>query len=246
MMRSPAAALAALALVASACDADDDKPTVSKHAAADVEARADQVYGTFRTMFDNLPEPSAAAMKCPDEKVSEWTAEGRERQITFLSYQSLRHTLGEPWLGNSLVGFITNANVRYASRDKFDLTKERNIKHVMRIWDFVHYVGVVVPIAERGAQASSAYGGDGGLFSGQLVVYRKGQAQPICHTPFSATGSGTAEYLHDIGDSSNEKKNKAQFALKKALCEEIRTEIKTQVGQISSALSPSSIDCNGA
>ena len=116
----------------------------------------------------------------------------------------------------------------------------------MRMWNFVEYIGVVVPIAERKAKANSAYTGDGGAFEGQLVIYRPGEEQPICHTPFSATGSGIASYKMRVGENNTDHQNKAQHALKRALCEAISKELETQIGRISSVLSPSRISCSSA
>lgn len=238
----PFAALLSLA----ACDSGDEPPASKgpQYTQEQVEARADEVYATFRQMHDNLPEPSEPPMSCPDGEIKKWAA--KKNQVSFLAYQSLRYTLGEPWDGNnSLVRFMTRSNLRYPPREKFPLDKERNVKQLMRMWDFVEYVGVVVPLKERKASAvAGAVVGHGGALEAQLVVYKKGEPDPICHSPFKVESSGDASYLHKVGDNSSTKQSKATMALKRALCGEISKTLKALISSQSKELEPESIDCN--
>ncbi len=244
-------ALLAVVALAVACDSggggDSASSSSKKEAppADEVKARADEVYATFRGIYDNLPAPSSKATPCPDDKIREWTGDEQQRQVTFLAYQSLRSTIGEPWDGkNSLVRFMTNSKLRYQPQGKLELDKQHNVKQLMRMWDFVHYIGVVVPSAERQAKATTAHVGVGGALAGQLVIYRKGEMAPICNTPFSVQGSGAARYSHGVGASATDKKNKAQHALKKSLCRDIKKVLTEKISSLSQVLKASYLDCN--
>lgn len=239
-----------LSLLASlSCDNGNssDKASKSKvHSPEDVAARAEEVYGVLEAIHTNLPDTGATKQACPDDKIKEWGAEGREKKMTFLAYQSLRRSVGEPWDGNnSLVGFMTDSNVRYPPRAEFALDKERNIKQLMRMWNFVHYIGVIVPVEERKAKAVSAHVGDAGALEAQLVIYRKGEPKPICHAPLSVRGKGNVSYRYNVADNSNDKKSKAQYALKKDLCRELAKVLKEEISGLSKVLEAGFIDCNG-
>lgn len=237
--------LAAL-LSVGACDAGDKPPAAKgpQYTQEQVEGRADEVYATFRQFHDNLPDSGAPAMTCPDDDIKKWAAE--KNQVSFLAYQSLRYTLGEPWDGNnSLVRFMTRSNLRYPPRAEFKLDKERNVKQLMRMWDFVEYVGVVVPLDERKANAvAGGVVGQGGALEAQLVIYKKGEPDPICHSGFKVESSGDASYTYKVGDNSSAKQSKATMALKRALCGEISKGLKTLIGSLSKELEPEFIDCN--
>jgi hypothetical protein len=243
--------LLAVVVLAVACDSsgggESESPPAKKEAPAadEVKARADEVYGTFRGIYDNLPAPSSKATPCPDDKIREWTSDERELEVTFLAYQSLRSTIGEPWDGtNSLVRFMTNSKLRYQPREKLKLDARHNVKQLMRMWNFVHYIGVVVPSSERQAKATTAHVGVGGALAGQLVIYRKGESAPICSTPFSVHGSGAAQYSHRVGANATDKKNKAEYALKKSLCRDIKKVLTEKIGSLSKVLKASYLDCN--
>jgi hypothetical protein len=196
-------------------------------------------------MHDSLPDVAAAATICPDDAIRGWSSGEREKEVTFLAYQSLRHSLGEPWDGNnSVVRFMTNGYLRYQPRADFDLSKERNVKQLMRLWNFVHYIGIVVPASERKSEALSGSVGKAGAVTGQLVIFRKGETQPLCHTPFSAQGAATVKYSAEVAANSNDKQSKAAYALKKDLCYDIAKAVKAAIGSISQVLEPSRMDCN--
>ncbi len=236
----------AVLLSLTACDGGDKPPAAKgpQYTQEQVDARVDEVYATFRQFHDNLPDPAAPPMTCPDDDIKKWGA--KKNEVSFLAYQSLRHTLGEPWDGNnSLVRFMTRSNLRYPPRAKFDVGKERNVKQLMRMWEFVEYVGVVVPLQERQANAvAGGVVGRGGALEAQLVIFKKGEPDPICHSPFKVESSGTASYTHKVGDNSSAKESKATMALKRALCSEISTGLKTLIGSLSKELEPEFIDCN--
>jgi len=238
----PLAALLSL----TACDGGDKPPAAKgpQYTQEQVEARADEVYATFRQFHDNLPDSAAPPMTCPDGEIQKWAA--KKNQVSFLAYQSLRYTLGEPWDGNnSMVRFMTKSNLRYPPRSEFKLDKERNVKQLMRMWEFVEYVGVVVPLKERQANAIAGTAvGKGGSLEAQLVIYKKGEPDPICHSPFKVESSGDASYTYKVGDNSSAKQSKATMALKRALCSEISTGLKTLITSLSKELKPESIDCN--
>lgn len=236
----------AVLLSMAACDAGD-KPPSSKgpqYTQEQVEARADEVYATFRQFHDNLPDPAAPAVTCPDGDIKKWAA--KKNQVSFLAYQSLRYTLGEPWNGNnSLVRFMTKSNLRYRPRAEFKLDDESNVKQLMRMWEFVEYVGVVVPLQERQANAIAGGAvGRGGSLEAQLVIFKKGEPDPICHSPFKVESSGDTSYAHKVGDNSSAKQSKATMALKRALCSEISKGLTTLIGSLSKELKPEFIDCN--
>lgn len=243
--------LLCLAIVLGSCDegggssSSQSSTKKAAPAAEEVQARADEVYATFRSIHDNLPDTGAKATACPDEKIREWTSGERETQVTFLAYQSLRYALAEPWDGNnSIVRFLTNSYLRYRPKPEFALDDQRNVKQLMRLWNFVHYIGVVIPASERKSKALSASVGSAGAVEAQLVIYRKGEAQPICNVPFRAEGSGTVQYSAAVGASSTEKQGKAAYALKKDLCYDIKKSIEAAIGSVSKVLTASRIDCN--
>ncbi len=236
--------LAAL-LSLSACDAGDKPPAAKgpQYTQEQVEARADEVYATFRQIHDNLPDPAAAAMACSDDEIRKWAA--KKNEVSFLAYQSLRHTLGEPWDGNnSMVRFMTKSKLRYPPRPEFKIDKESNVKLLMRMWNFVEYVGVVVPLQERQANAIAGVAGRGGALEAQLVIFKKGEPDPICHSPFNVESSGEASYSYKVGDNSSTKQGKATMALKRALCSDMSKTLKTLIGSLSKELKAESIDCN--
>lgn len=232
-----------MTLALAGCDADKPKQDAPKHSEADVKARADEVYAAFGHWHDNLPDTAAAAKTCDEAAIAGFGTE--KNQITFLAYQGLRRTAGQPWDGNnSMVRFMTHAYLRYPPQAELDLGKESTVKQLMRLWNFVEYVGVVVPIEERKAKAVGAHAGTGGALTGQLVVYRKGEAQPLCHTPFSVTSSGATSYRAALGASSSQKESKATHALKKQTCRDISKVLGERIGELSKTLKPSFIDCN--
>ncbi len=228
------------------CEAGDKSPAAKgpQYTLKQVEARADDYYATFRQFHDNLPDSGAPAMTCPDEEIKKWAA--KKNQVSFLAYQSLRYTLGEPWDGNnSLVRFMTKSNLRYRPRSEFKLADERNVKQLMRMWEFVEYVGVIVPLSERQANAVAGSAiGRGGALEAQLVIYKKGEPDPICHSPFKVESSGDASYTYKVGDNSSAKQSKATMALRRALCSEISKGLDTLIGSLSKELEPEFIDCN--
>jgi len=236
----------AVLLSLTGCDAGDESPRAKgpQYTQEQVEARADEVYATFRQFHDNLPDPAAPAVTCPDDEIKKWAA--KKNEVSFLAYETLRYTLGEPWNGeNSLVGFMTGSNLRYLPREKFKLDKENNVKQLMRMWDFVEYVGVVVPLQERQANAiAGGVVGRGGSLEAQLVIYKKGEPDPICHSPFKVESSGEASYRHEVGDNSTARESKATMALRRALCSEIRTGLDALITSLSKELGPGFIDCN--
>ncbi len=79
-----AVSLAAL-LSLTACDAGDKPPAAKgpQYTQEQVEARADEVYATFRQLHDNLPDPSAAAVTCPDSDIKKWAA--KKNEVSFLA-----------------------------------------------------------------------------------------------------------------------------------------------------------------
>ncbi len=241
------ATLSALALLISCDSAGSSGQTKkSEHSPEAVAKRADEVYETFQSLHDNLPAAGVAAKPCPDEKIREWSGEGRKNEVVYLAYQSLRRSVGEPWDGNnSIVRFITNSKLRYPPKAELKLDKQNNIKQLMRMWDFVQYIGVLVPTAERKAKAATALSGDAGAFLGQLVIYRKGEPQPLCHAPLKVRPTGDVTYRYELGDNSSNKKSKAEHAMKKSLCAELKKVLDTQIGSISKLLESSSVDCNG-
>jgi hypothetical protein len=237
------ASFVVLALL-TACDSEEaSKPKAPQHTEADVAARADEVYATFRTWHDNLPDTTAAEKSCDDEEIAAFKTE--KNQLTYVAYQSLRYTLGEPWDGNnSMVRFMTDSKLRYSPRAEFDLKQERNIKQLMRMWGFVEYIGVVVPTHERKAKAIGAHVGSGGALKGQLVIFRKGEPDPLCHTPFDVVSSGATSYRAELGANSSDKKSKATHALKKQTCYELSKVLKERIGGLTKVLEPGFIDCN--
>lgn len=235
----------AVLLSLAACESGDSGSSSKgpQYTQEQVDARAEEVYATFRQIHDNLPGPAAAAMTCSDDEIRKWAT--KENKVSFLAYQSLRYTLGEPWDGNnSLVRFMTKSSLRYQPRPEFKLDNGRNVKKLMRMWEFVEYVGVVVPLRERKANALTGMAGQGGSLEAQLVIYKKGEPDPICHSPFKVEPTGDASYTFKAGDSSSAKEGKATMALKRALCSDMRKEIKTLIGSLSKELKPESIDCN--
>jgi hypothetical protein len=235
--------LAALLLVTACESADGGAPPSPQYTPEQVAARADEVYASFRQMHDNLPDAAAPAMACSDDEIRKWAA--KKNTVSFLAYQSLRYTLGEPWDGtNSLVRFMTKSPLRYPPRSGLELGKENNIKQLMRMWEFVEYVGVVVPLQERQANAVTATVGKGGSLEAQLVIFKKGEPDPICHSRFKVESSGQAGYTYNVGDNGSAKEGKANMALKRALCGDISKVIKEQIGSLSKELKPESIDCN--
>ena len=237
-------ALLVAATVLPACDSGtESKPKAPQHSEADITARADEVYAAFRTWHDNLPDPTASPKSCNDEEIAGFKTE--KHQITYLAYQSLRHTLGEPWDGNnSMVRFMTDSKLRYTPRAEFDLKKERNIKQLMRMWNFVDYIGVVVPTHERKAKALGAHVGSGGALKGQLVIFRKGEPDPLCHTTFDVVSSGATSYRAEVGANSSDKQSKATHALKKQTCYDLSKALKERIGGLTKTLESSFIDCN--
>ncbi len=238
-----AVSLAAVLLLAACESADGGAPSSPQYTPEQVEARADEVYASFRQMHDNLPDADAPAMSCSDDEIRKWAA--KKNTVSFLAYQSLRYTLGEPWDGtNSLVRFMTKSPLRYPPRSGLELGKEDNIKQLMRMWEFVEYVGVVVPLQERQANAVTATVGKGGSLEAQLVIFKKGEPDPICHSRFKVESSGQAGYTYNVGDNSSAKEGKANMALKRALCGDISKVLQEQIGSLSKELKPESIDCN--
>ena len=229
-----------------ACDAGDERPSAAKgpqYTQEEVEARADEVYATFRQFHDGLPDPKAPAMPCSDDEIRKWATP--KNKVSFLAYQSLRHTLGEPWDGtNSMVRFMTSSKLRYAPRSKFKLDQESNVEQLMRMWDFVEYVGVVVPLRERQANAIAGAVGRGGELDAQLVLYKKGEPDPICHSPFKVESSGEARYRFSAGDNSSARNSKATMALKRAMCRDLSKAINGLIGSLSKELKADFIDCN--
>lgn len=239
----PRAVLIAVTLLLG-CDSEaESKPKAPQHSEADIAARADEVYATFRTWHDNLPDPTATAVPCNDEEIAGFETE--KNQITFLAYQSLRHTLGEPWDGNnSMVRFMTDSKLRYSPRNEFDVKRERNIKQLMRLWSSVEFVGVVVPTHERKAKAVGAHVGSGGALKGQLVIFHKGEPDPLCHTNFDVVSSGVTSYRSEVGANSSDKQSKATNALEKQTCDDLSKVLKERIGGLTKALKPGFIDCN--
>lgn len=231
-------------LLLTGCDSKEDaKPKAPQYSDADVEARADEVYAAFRQWSDNLPEPTAAAQSCDDAEIAKFGTE--KNRITFLAYQGLRHTLGEPWDGNnSMVRFMTDSKLRYPTREKLDLKQERNVKQLMRMWNFVEYVGVVVPTHERKAKALGPSVGSGGALAGQLVIFRNGEPDPLCNTPFEVTSTGNTAYQVEVGANSSDKQSKATYALKKKTCSDLKVVLTERIGELTKTLKPGLIDCN--
>lgn len=226
------------------CDAaEDTKPKAPQHSEADVKARADEVYATFRQWHDNLPDAAAEAMPCDDAEIAKLETE--KNRVEFIAYQSLRHTLGEPWDGHdSMVRFMTDSKLTYPPRAELDLSKEHVIKQLMRMWGFVEYVGVVVPSHERKAEALGPNVGSGGALKGQLVIFRAGEPDPLCHTPFEITSSGDVTYRHEVGANSSDKKGKATYALKQKTCSDLKTVLTERIAALTKTLKPGLIDCN--
>ncbi|MCR9165329.1 MAG: hypothetical protein ACE37F_23985 [Nannocystaceae bacterium] len=242
-MKPHALALVTLLAACDSASSSESEPKAPQHSEAEVTARADEVYATFRTWHDNLPELDAPAKTCNDEEIAGFGTKNHE--ITYLAYQSLRRTLGEPWDGtNSMVRFMTDSKLRYAPREKFDVKKEHNVKQLMRMWNFVEYVGVVVPTHERKAKALGSTTGSGGALKGQLVIFRKGEPDPLCHTPFDVVSTSATSYSAALGASESEKTSKATHALKKQTCYDLRKGLEERIGTLTGALKAGYIECN--
>lgn len=238
----------AAVLSVAACDLGDGCPAPSKESPSAQEqarARSHEVYTTLRQMFENLPPRFADVTPCSDNEV--WKSATDRDTVSFLAYQDLRYAVGAIWTPrtDSVVRFVTKSPLRYPPQSEFALDNELNVEKLMRTWDLVGYVAVVVPFREKQPVAYSESLGITGELEVQLVLYRKGEPGPICHAEFDVEGPRNIDFVRDENDSDAETRKKATKALTRGLCHRLRTTLTDEVRSFSEKLKPDSIDCNG-